>query len=261
MKIGITLILLILTGSLCAPLLTSKNSLDFNLPERLQAPTTHHIFGTDENGVDVFSKILYGGRLSLLIAFSVVGISVLIGLALGTLAGYYGGLFETLIMRTIDMLQAFPGFLIALTIIAFMSSSIPTLIFALCITGWTAYARLIKAETNNIKTKDFVLAAQAMGTPPHQIIFRHIWPNVMAVLAVQVSFGLAAVVISEAGLSFLGLGVPPETPSWGTLLSSGRRYLITAPELSVFPGLAILTLVLGFNLFGDGLRRYFDPKS
>ena len=255
MKTGLFLILFILGSSLLAPLFTPKDALDFNLPNRLQSPSTHHYLGTDENGSDVLAKILYGGRLSLVVALSVVGISSLVGLILGTWAGYSGGIIDTLLMRFVDMLQAFPGFLLALALIAFMGSSLTNVIVALCITGWTAYARLIKAEVQSIKEREFVTSARAIGVSPRKIIFRHIWPNVISPLSVQMTFGLAGAVISEAGLSFLGLGVPPSTPSWGALLSSGRRYLISAPYLSIFPGIALVVLVLGFNLLGDGIRK------
>jgi peptide/nickel transport system permease protein len=255
MKRGLLLILLILTASLLAPILTSKTALNYNLSERLQGPSVSHFFGTDENGSDVLAKVLYGGRLSLFVAFSVVGISSLIGLVLGTFAGFFGGVAESILMRTIDMLQAFPGFLIALALIAFMGPSLGNVVLALCVTGWTAYARLVKAEVEAIKEREFVKSAFALGIPSRQIIFRHIWPNLFAALSVQMTFGLAGAVISEAGLSFLGLGAPPSTPSWGALLSSGRRYLISAPTLSIFPGLALVVLVLGFNLLGDGLRK------
>jgi peptide/nickel transport system permease protein len=261
MKTGLILISLILLGGYFAPALSGHQPLTFDLSQRLLSPSSSHFFGTDENGVDVLTKILYGARLSVFISFTVVGISVFIGLILGCLSGYIGGLTDLFIMRFIDMLQAFPSFLIALALIAFIGPSIPNLIFALCITGWTAYARLVRGEIAYLKKKEFVQAAVALGTSDLRIIIRHIIPNLMAVLSVQMSFGLAAVVISEAGLSFLGLGAPPSTPSWGALLSSGRKYIVSSPSLSLFPGMAILVLVLGFNLLGDGLRRHFDSSS
>jgi peptide/nickel transport system permease protein len=260
-RLGLILVFTIFLLSLLAPLIVGPQGLRFDLPSRLESPSRSHLLGTDENGVDVLAKILYGARLSLTVAIGVVGISTFIGLLLGTIAGFYNGVTESVLMRFIDMLQAFPGFLLALAVIAFMGSSITNMIFALCITGWTAYARLVRGEILSLKTREFVSAARATGVSNVEIITRHLWPNVMATLAVQMSFGLAGAVISEAGLSFLGLGASPSTPSWGALLSSGRKYLISDPWLSIFPGLAILTLVLGFNLIGDGLRQQLDPKS
>ena len=261
MRAGLLIILMVVAAAFCAPLLTSFDPAHFNLPEKLQGPNSHHFLGTDGNGIDIFSSLLYGARWSLEISGVVILISLLIGVTLGALAGYYGGFAEGLIMRFIDMLQAFPGFLLALAIVAFLGSSVNNLIFALCITGWTAYARLIRGEIQNLKTKDFALSATALGVPNRIILVRHLLPNCYALLAVQVSFGLAGVIISEAGLSFLGLGAPPNEPSWGALLGAGRKYLIEAPHVCLFPGLAIMILVLGFNLLGDGLRRHYDPKS
>jgi peptide/nickel transport system permease protein len=261
MKAGLGIISLIALAGIFAPFLTHYDPVQFNLAQKLLTPSSQHFLGTDGNGSDILARLLFGARLSLRIAFVVVAVSTLIGLAAGSLAGYYGGLIDQIVMRVLDMLQAFPGFLLALAIIAFMGTGVNNLIFALCITGWAGYAKLIRGEIQNLKTRDFVAAAHALGGSDFLIIVRHLWPNVLAVLSVQMTFGLAATVISEAGLSFLGLGAPPNEPSWGSLLGSGRKYLIDAPHVSVFPGLAIMFLVLGFNLLGDGLRRRVDPKS
>jgi peptide/nickel transport system permease protein len=260
MKTGVTIVLLIFLLSWLAPMFTQPEQLHFNLSQKLQGPSLQHFLGTDEFGSDVLAQLIYGGRVSLAIAFGVVGISTVIGLIAGTIAGYFGGVFEIFFTVTVDMLQAFPGFLLALAIIAFVGPGLRNIIFALCITSWTAYGRLVRGEVMGLKSKDYVVAARASGGNTFSIIIKHIWPNLVAVLAIQMSFGLAGAVISEAGLSFLGLGVPPGTPSWGSLISSGRKYLITDPALSIFPGIAILTLVFSFNKIGDGLRHTFKAR-
>ncbi len=261
MKLGLSIIFTISTLAVLAPMVSPYDPTDYELSARLQTPSSIHFLGTDTNGTDIFTQLLFGARLSLTISFIVIGISVFIGLIFGSLAGYWGGSIDMILMRIIDMMYAFPGFLLALSVIAFLGPSISHLIFALCITGWTSFARIVRSEMMSLKTKEFVSSAKAIGVSDLRIIVTHLWPNLVAPVSVQISFGLAATIMSEAGLSFLGLGVPPNETSWGTLLSMGRRVLINAPHVSIFPGLAIMTLVLGFNLVGDGLRLYFDPKS
>lgn len=258
--IGASLILLIALIAVLAPLLTSHDPKQFLLTERYTAPSAQHLFGQDQNGTDVFAQVVYGARTSLSIALSVVGISVLIGLIFGSLTGYFGGWTDQVVMRIIDMLYAFPGFLLALTVVAILGPSLQNLVIALCITGWTGYARLVRGELLYLKEKDFVNSARALGAGSWRIIILHLWPNLVGPVVVQATFGLAGTLISESALSFLGLGAPPSEPTWGALLNAGRKTLVEAPHVSFFPGLFIVILVLGFNLFGDGLRDWLDPK-
>lgn len=261
MKSGIALFLLILLMALGAQVLTPYSPSQYDLTQKLLSPSSHHLLGTDGTGADVWTLLVYGARLSLRIAFVVVFASAIIGGLIGSLAGYFGGWVDQILMRIIDMLYAFPGFLLALAIVAFLGPGVNNLILALTVTGWTAYARLIRAEIQSLKTKEFITAARALGASHVTIIVRHLWPNLVSLLCVQATFGLAATVVNEAGLSFLGLGAPAHQPSWGSLLGSGRKYLIQAPHVSLFPGVAIMLLVLSFNLIGDGLRRKLNPRS
>ena len=249
-------------AALFAPWITSYDPISMDLSSRLQAPSLQHYFRTDQNGVDVFSQILFGARTSLLIALSVTFISLLIGLLMGSLSGYWGGLWDTVVMRIVDTLYAFPGFLLILTLAAVLqSTSLWSVIFVLSITGWTSFARLIRAEILHLKQREFVLGAESMGASHWRKLVFHIWPGLIGPVSVQASFAMAAVVITESSLSFLGIGLPPGTPSWGALLNSGRNYLIEAPQLSLFPGFALLLLILSFNILGDALRDMLDPKA
>lgn len=252
---------LVFLVGLFAPILTQESPNDMFLPRCFEAPSVKSIFGRDEFGASVFAKVVYGARVSLLVAFVVVGVSSFIGLLVGSVAGYFGGWIDLLTMRFIDMLYAFPNFLLALGLVAVLGPSLQNMIFALCLTGWTGYARLVRGEILHLKEKEYVLTAVALGAPAYRVVFRHLWPNLAGPLVVQASFSMAGTIVAESGLSFLGLGAPADVPTWGSLLSSGRRVLLEAPHVSIFPGLAIVVLVLGFNLFGDGLRDYLDPKK
>lgn len=232
-----------------------------HLPERLRGPSAAHWLGQDDNGADVLDKIIYGSKVSITVGFSVITISLAIGLVIGSLAGFGGKFWDIGIMRLIDILNAFPGFLLALCVMAVMGPSVWNLIFSLCITGWTGYARLVRGEFMHLKEKEYVMATKSYGAGPLRQVVAHIWPNLVGILVVQSTFTLAGTIIAESGLSFLGLGAPPSTPTWGSLLYSGRKYLSEAPHLSIIPSLCILTLVLGFNLIGDSLRDQFDPKK
>jgi peptide/nickel transport system permease protein len=232
-----------------------------SLEQQFQPPNFSHLFGLDENGSDVLAKVLYGGQISISIALIVVLISLIIGLIIGSISGYIGGKVDSIVMRFIDMLYAFPNILLALALVAVLGPSIKNLIIAMCITSWTSYARLIRGEIIHLKEREYVTSSKALGLSPIKLVIYHIWPNLTGTLVVHCTFAMAGTIIAESGLSFLGLGAPPSQPTWGALLSSGRRYLAEAPHISLFPGIAILLLVLGFNLFGDGLRDYLDPKS
>ena len=259
--LGGSLIAFVTFVAVLAPFLTSYDPTEMVLRQRFLLPSFLHLMGTDQNGIDIFAQIVYGARVSLIISISVVNISLFIGLMIGSAAGYCGGWVDLIIMRIIDMIYAFPGFLLILTIAAVMqSSSLGTLIFILCLTGWASYARLIRGEILHLKKKDYVMSADAMGAGPLRKLILYIWPNLVGPVMIQASFGMAVTILTESSLSFLGLGVPPSTPTWGSLLSSGRNYLLEAPHISLFPGLALLIVVLGFNLLGDGLRDLLDPK-
>lgn len=260
-NLGGAIILLIILVAILAPLLTPYDPNQMSLQQQFQPPSWKHPFGLDQNGSDIFAKVVYGARISLLVAITVVSICLIIGLFMGSLAGYFGGIIDQVVMRFIDMLCAFPGFLIAISLVAVLGPSLQNLILAMSITGWASYARLIRGEFLHLKSQDYVIASIAIGASPLRQIVFHIWPNLVGSLVVQVSFSMAGTIISESSLSFLGLGVPPTTPTWGSLLNSGKDVLIEAPYVSIFPGIAIVVLVLGFNLFGDGLRDLLDPKK
>lgn len=257
---GVTIVIFMFLAAVFAPWIAPQDPNTMSLPDGLQGPTLAHPLGLDENGCDVLAKLVYGARISLGVAWSVILISGFIGLVFGSIAGYFGGWAEQIMMRFVDMVYAFPGFLLALALIAMLGPSLSNLILALCLTSWTSFARLVRGEVLHLKEREFVQSARAMGASHVRILVQHIWPNLFGLLIVQATFATAATIISESGLSFLGLGVPPETPTWGSLLNSGRRVLLDAPHVSFAAGVAIMTAVLGFNLLGDGLRDLFDPK-
>lgn len=260
LKIGVAIVVAITLIAIFAPFVASNDPQTMSLPDRLESPSAQHWLGRDENGSDVFAKLVYGSRVSLGVAWSVVLISASIGLLVGSAAGYRGGWADQILMRITDMFYAFPGFLIALALVAVLGPSVFNLILAMCITSWTGFARLVRGEVLHLKERDHVQSAKAMGAGPLRIIIRHIWPNLISLVVIQCTFSMAGTIISESGLSFLGLGVPGHTPTWGSLLNSGRRVMTEAPHISLAPGLAIVVLVLGFNLLGDGLRDYLDPR-
>tara|TARA_B100000749_G_scaffold280455_1_gene276572 strand:+ start:968 stop:1762 length:795 start_codon:yes stop_codon:yes gene_type:complete len=249
---GIVLTMLLVSG--LAPWLATQDPQVMNLQSQYAPPSADHWFGLDENGSDVFSKVIYGGRVSLLVALSVVFCSAGVGLLLGSLAGYSGGVVDRVVMRLTDIVYAFPGFLLALALVAMLGPALSHLILAMCLTGWASFARLIRGEVLHLKESEYIQAARALGALPHIIVVKHIWPNLLGVLLVQMTLGIAGAIVTESGLSFLGLGVPPTTPSWGSLLNSGRHFLMEAPHISLFPGLAIVLLVFGFNLLGESMR-------
>ncbi len=259
-SLGASIIVLMALVALLAPWISPQDPHAMALAERLHGPSGSHWFGQDENGSDVLSKVIYGSRVSLGVAWSVVLVSVAFGLIIGSFAGYRGKTTDHIVMRVVDIFVAFPGFLIALAFVAMLGPSLGNMIFALCFTSWTSFARLVRGEVLHLKEREHVQAARAMGAGGLRIVVLHIWPNLLGLLIVQATFAMAGTIIAESGLSFLGLGVPPTIPTWGSLLSSGRRVLSEAPHVSFAPGIAIMTLVLGFNLLGDGLRDVLDPR-
>lgn len=231
-----------------------------DLALRLAAPSGSHVFGLDELGRDIFSRLLVGARISLLVGLAVVSVASTVGIMMGALAGYYGGRVDMMISRVMDVLLAFPGILLAIALVAVLGPSLTNVIIALSFIGWVGYARLVRAQVLRIREFEYVQAARALGAGTPRILLRHVIPATMPTVIVQATLGMAGAIIAEASLSFLGLGVQPPTPSWGTMLDAGRSHLFDAPHLTLFPGLAIAILVLGFNFLGDGLRDKIDPR-
>lgn len=231
-----------------------------DVASRLQAPGLKHWLGTDDLGRDVFARILFGARISLLVGFVAVGIATLIGIVVGALAGYYGRWADAVIMRFVDIMLCFPTFFLILAVIAFLEPSIWNIMIIIGLTGWMGVARLVRAEFLSLRERDFVLAARAMGASDGRIIFRHVLPNALSPILVSATLGVAGAILTESALSFLGIGVQPPTPSWGNMLIAGKQTLGTAWWLSAFPGLAILLTVLGYNLLGEGIRDALDPR-
>jgi len=260
-KISVFVAATFLLAALFAPWLGTTDPNAFDLSRKFERPNIHAPFGLDQNGADVYSQVLFGARTSLAISFSVVAASVLIGLLLASAATYKGGLADTLLARTLDMIQAFPGFLLALALVAVLGPSARNLIIAMTATGWAGYARLVRGEVLHLKEREYVRGAQACGASSVRIIVKHIWPNLASILAVQATFGLAGVILAESGLSFLGLGVNADTPTWGALMNQGRRFLVEGPHISFFPGLALSILVLSIQLSGEGLREWLNPRE
>jgi len=231
-----------------------------DIPSRLQSPGLAYPLGTDDLGRDVWTRILYGARISLLVGFVAVGIATVIGIFVGALAGYYGGWVDAVIMRLVDIMLCFPTFFLILAVIAFLEPSIWNIMIIIGLTGWMGVARLVRAEFLSLRERDFVLAALALGGSDLRIIFRHILPNALSPVLVSATLGVAGAILTESALSFLGIGVQPPTPSWGNMLIAGKQTLGTAWWLSAFPGLAILITVLGYNLLGEGIRDALDPR-
>jgi peptide/nickel transport system permease protein len=261
-SIGMVLVAVFVVFALFAPWIAPQNPSNIDLPSRLQPPSGAHWFGTDELGRDIFSRVIYGARISMLVGSSVVAGALLLGLVLGSIAGYYGGLsdkfFNVIVMNAF---LSFPGILLAIAFVAFLGPGIFNLILALCIGGWVGYARLMRAQVLAVKEKEFVEAARALGASDWRIVTRHILPNIIQPVIVQAAIGMAGAVLAEATMSFLGLGVPPPTASWGSMLNDGRAHLFDAPHLVLFPALAVMLAVLSFNFIGDALRDYMDPRS
>ena len=248
--------LVALLGPFVAPYSPTQQDLD----HLLAGPSAAHWLGTDENGVDLLSELLHGARLALLISGVVMLICASLGTAIGVLAGYYRGWVEEVVMRAVDVLLAFPGILLNIAIVALVARpGIGVLVFALCLNGWVGYARLARGQVLSLRERDYVLAARAMGARPARIMWRHIVPNLLSPLLVQMSFAFGGIVLVEASLSFLGLG-PQVNYTWGALLDQGTTYLWKTQRLALVPGIAIMVVVLGSNLLGDGLRDRFDPR-
>jgi len=257
---GLVTVLFFFLVSVGAPLLAPYDPNAIDVAKVLDAPSPSHPFGTDELGRDVLSRMIYGAGISLEVGFVAVGIASLIGILLGAVAGYYGGWIDMVIMRLVDIMLCFPSFFLILAVIAFLEPSIFNIMAVIGLTSWMGITRLVRAEFLTLKERDFILAERAMGAGGARIIFSHILPNALAPVLVSATLGVAAAVLTESALSFLGIGVQPPTPSWGNILTQGKEVLGVAWWMSVYPGLAILLTVLGYNLLGEGIRDAIDPR-
>jgi peptide/nickel transport system permease protein len=258
--VGAGIVVVFVFLAVLAPFLVPYNPIQGILDDRLQSPSTAHWLGTDELGRDLLSRILYGARISLQIQIVAVVLALTVGVIFGALSGYLGGYVDTFIMRCMDILLAFPGIFLALGIIAALGPGLVNLMFAAGISSIPQFARIVRASVLSLKEREFVEAALALGSGSNRVMFRHLLPNCMAPIIVQSTLRMATVLLTASGLSFLGLGVQPPTPEWGAMLSNARSYLIVAPHVATIPGLAIMVVVVGFNLFGDGLRDTLDPR-
>lgn len=259
-RVGAVIVGTTVLAALLGPFLAPSDPYAQELALRLSGPAAGHWFGLDELGRDIFSRLLVGARISLMVGLAVVSVSSTLGILIGSIAGYYGGRVDQLISRIMDVLLAFPGILLAIALVAVLGPSLTNVILALSVIGWVGYARLVRAQVLRIRELEYVQAARALGAKTPRILLRHVIPATLPTVIVQGTLGMAGAIIAEASLSFLGLGVQPPTPSWGTMLDAGRSHLFDAPHLTLFPGLAIALLVLGFNFLGDGLRDRIDPR-
>ena len=260
--VGLVIVALLALVALFGPLVFPWEDVTRqNLAERLAPPSATHLLGSDQLGRDILARTVYGARVSLQVGLLVVVISSTIGTAIGLVSGYYGGWIDQIISGILfNVFLAFPGVLLAIAIVAFLGPSLTNLIAALCVIGWVSYARLIRGQVLKVRELDFVTASRALGAGDSRIVLRHILPNAIQPLIVQASLGMAGAVLAEATLSFLGLGVPEPTPSWGKMINESREVWASAPHLFVVPGVMIMLTVLAFNFLGDGLRDYLDPK-
>ena len=262
-RLALTGLIILIPMFLCAifaPLVSPHNPVEPDLKNVLAGPSLSHPFGTDMLGRDVLSRVIYGSRISLLVGFVSVGIATLIGLVLGALSGYYGGVIDELIMRFVDLMMCFPTFFLILAVIAFLEPSIWNIMVVIGLTGWMGISRLVRAEFLSIKGKEFVLAARAQGLPNRKIIFGHVLPNALAPVYVVATLGVGGAILTESALSFLGIGVQPPTASWGNILAQAKDNIEIAWWLSLYPGLAIFLTVMGYNLLGEGLSDILDPR-
>jgi len=260
--IGIVLVTVFVVCAIFCPWIAPQSPSEINLPDRLAGPSPAHWFGTDELGRDILSRVIYGARISMLVGASVVAGSLFVGLVVGSIAGYYGGRIDRFVnVVVMNAFLSFPGILLAIAFVAFLGPGIFKLVLALVLGGWVGYARLVRAQVLAVREREFVEAARALGASDFRVITRHILPNIIQPVIVQAAIGMAGAVLAEATLSFLGLGVPPPTASWGSMLNDGRSHLFDAPHLVLFPAGAVMLAVLAFNFIGDALRDYLDPRS
>lgn len=255
------LLLLVAAGGAGAGWVAPYDPTAQNLAANLAPPSVDHPLGQDKLGRDLLSRVIYGARISLAVGIVTVAVSLLVGTLIGAVAGFVGGWFDEIVMRVVDVLLAFPGLLLAIGMTAVLGPSLRNVVLALCLIGWTGYARLVHGEVRRVRAREFVEAAHALGVSAPRILFRHVLPAVRGPVLVQATFGMAAAIVAEASLSFLGLGVQPPTPSWGSMLSDGRAFVLVAPHLTIVPGVAIMVTVLALNLLGDALRDVYAPRT
>ena len=258
--VGGFLILLFIIIAIIGPSLTQYGPSDQNIVNKLQSPSAEHWFGTDHLGRDIFTRIIHGMSITLYIGFLSVAIGSAMGILLGLISGYYGKRTDAIIMRTMDILLAFPGILLALAIVSVLGGSLVNVIIAVGIFAVPSFARIVRGSVLSVKKLEYVDAVKALGASDIRIIFKHILPNIMSPIIVKASVYMASAILTASGLSFLGMGAQPPTPEWGAMLSAGRNYMWDAPHVALFPGVAIVIVVLAFNIFGDGLRDALDPK-
>ncbi|SDP85549.1 peptide/nickel transport system permease protein [Litchfieldia salsa] len=247
--------------ALLAPAIAPYNPNTIDIANKLQTPSAEHWFGTDDKGRDILSRLLHGSRISLTVGVLSTLLGAAVGIVLGIVAGYYGRWIDSLIMRICDILLAFPGILLALAIVSILGASTTNVIIAIAFFAVPTFARIVRGSTLTVKKLEYIDAIRAMGATDFRIIFKHILPNIVSPIIVQSTLYIASAIITAAALSFLGMGTQPPDPEWGTMLSEGRSYIRQAPYITLFPGLVILVVVIGFNLFGDGLRDALDPKT
>lgn len=259
-RLGLWLVGGMVVAALAAPWLLPWDPAAQELAHRLDGPGWRHPFGLDELGRDILARVLVGARVSLLVGVVVVGVSAAVGTVVGALAGYHGGRVDQALGRLIDVLMAFPGMLLAIALVAVLGPSLVNVVAALAAIGWVGYARLVRGQVLRAREFDYVTAARALGARTGRLLVFHVLPSALPPVLVQATLGMAGVILSEAALSFLGLGVQPPAPSWGAMINGGRAHLIDAPHLTIFPGICLAVVVLGFNFLGDGLRDAIDPK-
>ncbi len=260
--IGLAIAAIVIFFAIFANQLATHPVNDENLADRFSPPSAEHWFGTDAIGRDVYTRVVFGARTSLTVGITVVLVSGIVGIFFGAIAGFYGGWVDKFLAGYVfNVILAFPGLLLAIALAAFLGAGLDKLILALCIIGWVGYARVMRGQVLKVREYDFVNAAKALGASDIRILFTHIMPNAIQPLIVQASLGMAGAVLSEASLSFLGLGIPPPAPSWGSMIEDGRLFFEYYPHVLFFPGAAIALTVLAFNFIGDGLREYLDPKQ
>ena len=260
--VGVVLVVIFVIFAVIASWIAPQDPAHIDLPTRLSSPSTAHWFGTDELGRDILSRVIYGSRISMLVGSSVVAVSLTLGLIIGSIAGYYGGRLDRFVnVVVMNAFLSFPGILIAIAFVAFRGPGIFNLVLALSLGGWVGYARLVRAQVLAAREREFVEAARALGASDLRVVVHHILPNIIQPVVVQAAIGMAGAILAEATMSFLGLGVPPPTASWGAMLNDGRAHLFDAPHLVIFPALAVMLAVLSFNFIGDALRDYLDPRA
>jgi peptide/nickel transport system permease protein len=259
---GVVLVTAFVICAILAPWIAPQDPAYIDLPTRLAGPSSAHWCGTDELGRDILSRLIYGSRISMVVGSCVVAASLALGLIVGSIAGYYGGRIDRFInVVVMNAFLSFPGILLAIAFVAFRGPGIFNLVLALSLGGWVGYARLVRAQVLSAREREFVEAARALGASDLRVIVRHILPNIIQPIIVQAAIGMAGAILAEATMSFLGLGVPPPTASWGTMLNDGRAHLFDAPHLVIFPAIAVMLAVLSFNFIGDALRDFLDPRS